>query len=218
MKETTRQKVDDLLVRYPKLAPLKADLERAVQVLCDCYHQGGKLLVCGNGGSAADSEHIVGELMKGFLKKREIRGVLAEKIRKAAPQSANYLLKGLQGALPAISLCNEVALNSAFANDQAPDLAFAQLVLGFGNAGDVLLGISTSGNSTNVLHAFEVAKAKGLKTLALTGATGGKIKAQSLADVVLCAPDSETYRIQEYHLPIYHMLCIAVEEEFFGEA
>ena len=138
-------------------------------------------------------------------------------MRAVCPDEADYFMENLQGALPALSMVNQVALNTAFANDQAPDLAFAQQLLGMGDAGDVLVAISTSGNSTNVIYALQMAKVKGVKTIALTGKSGGKIKSRQLADVCICVPDDETFRIQELHLPVYHMLCIAAENEFFGE-
>ena len=201
IKESTRAAVDALIARYSALEACRADLIKAVEVICASYRQGHKLLVCGNGGSAADAEHIVGELMKGFLLKRKIDDVMYAKMKKVCPAEA-------------ISLVDEIGLNTAFANDQAPDLSFAQQVLGIGNAGDVLLGISTSGNSTNVIYAVQMAKVRDVKSIVLTGRSGGKLK--PLADVAICVPDDETYRIQEYHLPVYHMLCIAVENEFFG--
>lgn len=218
VKASTMQAVDTLIQRYPKLSACEKDLRAAVELICESYRTAGhKLIVCGNGGSAADSEHIVGELMKGFLLPRKLEGELAEKIRKVCGEDANYFLDNLQGTLPALSLVNQVSLNTAFANDQAPDLSFAQQILGMGNEGDVLLAISTSGNSTNVIYALEMAKVKGVKTIALTGKKGGKIVANQLADVTICVPDDETYRIQELHLPVYHMLCIAAENEFFGK-
>ena len=217
VKKKTMQAVDVLLDRYPSLMACEASLRSAVEAVCDCYRNQGKLVVCGNGGSASDAEHVVGELMKGFLLPRKLGGEMAEKIRAAVPAHADYLLNNLQGALPALSLVNQVALNTAFANDQAPDLSFAQQILGMGNEDDVLLAISTSGNSTNVIYALELAKVKGMKSIALTGKSGGKIVEQKLADINICVPDDETYRIQELHLPVYHMLCIAAENEFFNE-
>ncbi len=215
MKQSTEQKIDDLIARYPALAPCRPSLHEATSALVECYAHGGKLLVCGNGGSAADAEHIVGELMKGFLLPRPLDDEMRGRLNDVAPERADYIAKNLQGTLAAISLVDAVALNTAFANDQAPDLSMAQQVLGLGNRGDTLLGISTSGNSKNVIYAMDVARAKGLTTIALTGESGGKLKAAS--QICVCAPSSETYKIQEYHLPIYHMLCIAVENEFFGE-
>ena len=217
IKETTLAAVDELIARYPALSVCREDLLVAVRLICDGYHGGHKLIVCGNGGSASDSEHIVGELMKGFLLSRKLGPEIAQKMQQVCPDEADYFLENLQGALPALSLVNQVALNTAFANDQAPDLSFAQQLLGMGNEGDVLLAISTSGNSTNVIYALQMAKVKGVKTIALTGKSGGKIQSRGLADVTIRVPDDETFRIQEYHLPVYHMLCIAAENEFFGE-
>ena len=213
-KASTLQKVDDLVSRFPALLSCKDSLVSAVETICGSYAGGHKLLACGNGGSAADAEHIVGELMKGFLLPRRLDGRMEACLEEACPEVANYFMENLQGALPAISLVNQVALNTAFANDQAPDLSFAQQVLGMGEAGDVLLAISTSGNSANVVYAVHMARAKGVKSIALTGESGGKLK--GLADISICVPERETYRIQEYHLPVYHMLCIAAENEFFS--
>ena len=217
IKESTKQAVYELIRRYPALSVCEADLLAAVEVICDSYRAGHKLIVCGNGGSASDAEHIVGELMKGFLLPRKLGKDMEAKMREVCPDEADYFMENLQGALPAMSMVNQVALNTAFANDQAPDLSFAQQLLGMGDAGDVLVAISTSGNSTNVIYALQMAKVKGVKTVALTGKSGGKIKSRSLAAVCLCVPDDETFRIQELHLPVYHMLCIAAENEFFGE-
>ena len=213
MKDSTKKTLDGLFVRYPALEACRAEIFAAAETICDAYRAGNKLLLCGNGGSAADAEHIVGELMKGFLKKRLLPEAAREKMKTAFPQDADYLYENLQGALPAISLVNSVALGTAFANDQAADLVFAQQVLGLGCEGDVLLAISTSGNSKNVLYAAETARVRGLKTIALTGRSGGKLK--PLADVTIAVPSDETYCIQEFHLPVYHALCIAAEEEFF---
>lgn len=213
MKEATKKALGVLFERYPVLEICRDDIFAAAEEICACYHAGGKLLLCGNGGSAADAEHIVGELMKGFLKKRPLSQTMREKIQTAFPQDADYFYDNLQGALPAVSLVNSVALGTAFANDQAADLVFAQQVLGLGREGDVLLAISTSGNSKNVLYAAKVARVQGLKTVALTGRSGGKLK--PVADITIAVPEDETYRIQELHLPIYHAICIAAEEEFF---
>ena len=220
MKESTYAAVDTLITRYPALAACAADVRAAVEALVDSYRAGGKLIVCGNGGSASDAEHIVGELMKGFLLPRHLGEDLLEKLHETCdvidPRMVDYFMQNLQGALPAISLPSQLAISTAFSNDQAPDLTFAQQVLGLGKSEDVLLGITTSGNSKNVLYAFRMAKALGLKTIALTGASGGKCVTGGYADITIKAPADETYMIQEYHLPIYHTLCIAVEEEFFG--
>ena len=220
MKESTYAAVDTLIARYPALAVCAADVRAAVETLVDSWRAGGKLIVCGNGGSASDAEHIVGELMKGFLLPRHLDEHILTKLHEACdatdPRTVDYFMQNLQGALPAISLPSQLAISTAFSNDQAPDLTFAQQVLGLGKPEDVLLGITTSGNSKNVLYAFRMAKALGLKTIALTGASGGKCMTGGYADITIKAPADETYMIQEYHLPIYHTLCIAVEEEFFG--
>ncbi|MFC2638972.1 MAG: SIS domain-containing protein [Mitsuokella sp.] len=216
VKESTLAAVPALIAHYAPLAACEKDLREAVIALCESYRAGHKLIVCGNGGSASDSEHIVGELMKGFLLPRRLDGRIAEKIRAVCPEEADYFLENLQGTLPALSLVNQVALGTAFANDQAPDLSFAQQILGMGEPGDVLLAISTSGNSKNVLYAIQMAHVRSMKVIALTGRTGGRIAERNLADIAIRVPSDETYRIQEYHLPVYHMLCIAAENEFFG--
>ncbi len=213
MKDATRKSLDVLFERHPALESCRSEIYAAAETLCGAFRAGGKLVVCGNGGSAADAEHIVGELMKGFLKKRPLPAPLREKMKSAFPEDADYLCENLQGALPALSLVNAVALGTAFANDQAADLVFAQQVLGVGRKGDALLAISTSGNSKNVVYAAKTARALGLRVVALTGRSGGKLK--DVADVTVAVPDDETYRIQELHLPVYHALCIAAEEEFF---
>ena len=219
IKESTYAAVDTLVARYPALDVCAAEVRAAVTALCECYHAGGKLIICGNGGSASDAEHIVGELMKGFLLPRHLDEEMLDKLHAACdakdPRAVDYFMRNLQGALPAISLPSQIAISTAFSNDQAPDLTFAQQVLGLGKPGDVLLGITTSGNSKNVIYAFEIAEALGMRTIALTGTPGGRVAADSLADIVIKAPSSETYVIQEYHLPIYHALCIAAEKEFF---
>ena len=217
VKASVSQKVDELMERYPVLAVCGKDLHEAAAMICESYRGGHKLIACGNGGSASDAEHIVGELMKGFLLPRRLDAAMEQKMRQVCPEEADYFMENLQGALPALSMVNQVALNTAFANDQAPDLSFAQQLLGMGDDGDVLLAISTSGNSTNVIYALQMAKVKGVRTIALTGKSGGKIKSRQLADVTICVPDDETFRIQELHLPVYHMLCIAAENEFFGD-
>ena len=217
VQQSTLAAVNQLLGRYPALQVCRQELLDAVTAICESYRSGHKLIACGNGGSAADAEHIVGELMKGFLLPRHLAPAMRARMQQVCPDEADYFMDNLQGALPALSMVNQVALNTAFANDQAPDLSFAQQLLGMGNAGDVLLAISTSGNSTNVIYALQMAKVKGVKTIALTGKSGGKLKSRALADVCICVPDDETFRIQELHLPVYHMLCIAAENEFFGD-
>lgn len=214
MRRSAKEVLKKLMERYPALTACEKDIEYATQMIIDCYRNGGKVLVCGNGGSASDALHIVGELMKSFVLPREIKEETQQAIRASFDADAEYLCKNLQGALPAIALVGETALQTAYANDVAPDLAFAQQVLGYGRAGDLLIGISTSGNSTNVIYAAEVARAVGMKTVSLTGQGGGKLSLVS--DCTVAVPEKETYCIQEYHLPIYHALCMAVEIEFFG--
>lgn len=215
MKEATKKALDGLFARYPVLAACRTDVFAAADTICASFRAGGKLIACGNGGSAADAEHIVGELMKGFLKKRRLPEKMRTRMKESFPQDADYLYENLQGALPALSLVNQVALGTAFANDQAADLVFAQQVMGIGRKGDVLLAISTSGNSKNVVYAALAARLQGVRTVALTGRSGGRLR--DVADIVVAVPDDETYRIQELHLPVYHALCIAAEEEFFGD-
>ncbi len=209
MKASVQAIFDELYTRYPALISCAADIEGAAALMIDSFRNGGKLLTCGNGGSASDAEHIVGELMKAFVLPRKLSKEMCDKL------GDEYLSSNLQGALPAVSMIGESALSTAYANDCAPDLAFAQQVLGLGREGDMLLGISTSGNSKNVVYAAKVARAQGLKVIMLTGEGGGKCAA--LADIAIRVPEKETFKVQEYHLPVYHALCLAIEEEFFGE-
>jgi len=212
LKNSTQQIIDNAIERYPELA--LCPVQVAVEEIVACYNRKNKLLVCGNGGSAADSLHIVGELMKGFVLTRKLNNNKKEKIKALFPETAQYFIDNLQEALPAISLVSEIALLTAYANDQATDLSFAQQVLGYGKAGDILIAISTSGNSKNVIFAAQMAKVQSMKVISLTGSTGGKLKA--LSNILINVPSEETYVIQEYHLPVYHALCAAVENEFFG--
>ncbi len=214
MKTKSLDYINLLCQRYPVLSECKDDIIKSTELLIETYSTGGKLLICGNGGSGADSEHIVGELMKGFVLPRHISKELADKI-KTTSSNADYLISNLQYGLPSISLVSHTALSTAFANDKAPDVCFAQQVLGYGKRGDSLLGISTSGNSKNVVYAFEVAKAIGVKTIALTGHKDSKLSA--IADITIKVPSTITYQIQELHLPVYHAICLALENEFFGE-
>ena len=196
-----------LIDRAPRLAPCAPEVERAFRTLCRCFETGHKLLLCGNGGSASDCEHFAGELLKGFCMKRPLA---ASARRRLTPE----LAEGLQGALPAIPLTGFPALSTAFANDVDPHLVFAQLVWGLGQPGDVLLGISTSGNALNVCRAAEAARARRMPVIALTGSTGGNLR--RLADVCVCAPGADTAEVQQHHLPVYHALSLMLEEEFFG--
>lgn len=188
-----------------------------MDTICEGYRGGGKLIICGNGGSAADAMHIVGEMMKSFMLPRKIadcRPEFVDKAQELFPADVEYFKANLQGALPTVSLVGETSLLTAFANDVTPNLVFAQQIFGLGRSGDVLLAISTSGNSDNVLFAVEVAKIMGLKVVAMTGRRGGRLRHQS--DVAICVPADLSHTIQEFHLPIYHMLCLAAENEFFG--
>ena len=191
-----------LMIRCPALEVCAEDITRAYELLKGCYKNGGKLLVCGNGGSCADSAHIVGELMKGFLLKRKIPG-------------AKGALAHLQGALPAIDLTAQSGLISAFANDEDADYVYAQQVFGYSNGHpyDALLGLSTSGDSANVVHAAETAKELGIAAIAVTGERESRLS--ELCDVCIRLPASDTFRIQEYTMPVYHFLCAALEAEFF---
>lgn len=212
MKEKTKDIFNCLYMNFPALKGYAGEIETAFSILSESYRQGNKVLVCGNGGSAADSEHIVGELMKGFRLKRPLPAKLREKMEREfqGVDLADYL----QEALPAISLTSQSALMTAFNNDVSPDTVFAQQVLGYGKRGDVLIGITTSGNSRNVINAVKVAKVLGMNTIGVTGAGGGILG--NLCDVTIAVPERETYRIQELHLPVYHALCAAVENERFG--
>lgn len=206
--------IDVLVERYPSLESAKNDIVAAYLLLEESYKNGGKLLVAGNGGSAADAEHIVGELMKGFKLPRKPEADFAEKLVEENQELGSVLAENLQGALPAIALDGHPALSTAYMNDCEPLLCFAQQVNGYGKSGDVFLGISTSGNSKNVLYAATTAHAKGMKVIGLTGAKDSKLK--DMSDVCIKAPQTETYMIQELHLPIYHCLCLMLEDQFFA--
>lgn len=212
MKEKVKTVLNELLERYPSLAEQKENIIAAYEILKDCYSRGNKLLVCGNGGSAADSEHIVGELMKKFKKQRKIQKSVYDELV-AFGDDGKRLADVLEGALPAISLTSHIALSTAFANDKEPSAVFAQQVYALGRRGDTLICISTSGNSENCYLAAITAKAKGIKVASLTGKNESKLSAVS--DITIFAPETETFKVQEYHLPIYHALCAILEEEFF---
>ena len=203
-----------LVERYPSLETANEDIIAVYLLMEESYENGGKLLVAGNGGSAADAEHIVGELMKGFKLPRKPEADFAEKLVEENQELGAVLAENLQGALPAIALDGHPALSTAYMNDCEPLLCFAQQVNGYGKSGDVFLGISTSGNSKNVLFAATTAHAKGMKVIGLTGAKDSKLK--DMSDVCIKAPQTETYMIQELHLPIYHCLCLMLEDRFFA--
>ncbi len=207
--------LNQLFQNYPRLNPCADEIRRAHDALVASYIRGGTLLVCGNGGSAADADHIVGELMKGFMKKRPVNKKVREGLNSLDAEVSNYLCKNLQQPLPAISLGSQPALQTAFSNDVAPDLSFAQSVLGYGREGDVFLGISTSGDSRNVYYAACTAKTRGLTVVGLTGEDGGRLK--EICDIVIQVPATSTPVVQELHLPVYHALCAAVEAHFFDE-
>ncbi len=207
--------INELIERYPSLSVCEKQIREAAEIIINSYKAGGKLLVAGNGGSAADSDHITGELLKSFVKKRTPGQDFLKKLADIDSDTGSYLSDKLQGSLPAVALTNNSALMTASLNDVDGNVLFAQQVMGFGKKEDVFFGISTSGNSKDIIYAAVVAKALGLKTIALTGKKGGKIK--DLADCVIIVPQDETFKIQELHLPVYHALCLTVEEYFWKE-
>lgn len=213
MKKSVEAHIRTLLQRYPELESVKKSIGEAFDVLAECYEKQGKLLVAGNGGSAADSEHIVGELMKSFVLDRRVEPGFASALRSVDATLGEALSNHLQGALPAIALDGHLALTTAYMNDCEPLLCFAQQLYGYGKTGDVFLGISTSGNSKNILYAAVTARAKGMKVIGLTGEKESRLSA--ISDVCIRVPQLETYKVQELHLPIYHCLCLMLEEHFF---
>lgn len=215
MEEKIAKILDDLAERYPVLSDIKGQIADAYGIMKECYDHDGKLLIAGNGGSCADADHIVGELMKTFIKRRPVGEELRRRLIDADPENGNILADKLGMSLMALSLSNQQTLNTAFSNDVDGDYIYAQQILGYGRPGDVYLAISTSGNSRNILHAVPVAKALGIKVIGLTGRSGGKLKKE--ADAAILAPADETYKIQELHLPIYHALCLMLEETYFEE-
>lgn len=204
---------NNLIKRYPVLESSRNDIYNAYKILEECYQNGKKLLIAGNGGSAADAEHIVGELMKGFVKPRKLSEDLQNELKSVDSVKGAMLAEKLQRTLPALSLSTNLSLSTAFLNDVDGQLILAQQVNGYGEAGDVFLGISTSGNAVNINYAAIAARAKGLKCIALTGKNGGELKGR--VDVAIVVNETETYKIQELHLPIYHALCLMLEERFF---
>lgn len=212
-KEREMQYLEELVLRYPVLEDIKENILEAYEIIRDCYEAGGKLLIAGNGGSCADSEHIVGELMKGFVKRRPVPEELAKALKQTDPERGEELAGKLQGGLPAIALTGHTALSTAFANDVEGTLSYAQQLYGYGQKGDVFMGISTSGNSESVMYAAVAAKALGMKVIGLTGKDGGALG--RISDGAVIVPARETYKIQELHLPIYHTLCLMLEEHFY---
>lgn len=215
MKTEIYKHIEVLVNRYPVLNSVKDEIVEAYFLLVESYKNEGKLLIAGNGGSAADAEHIVGELMKGFKLPRKLNENFTDKLISENEELGTVLAESLPGALPAIALDGHPALSTAYMNDCEPLLCFAQQVNGYGKAGDVFLGISTSGNSKNILYAATTAHAKGMKVIGLTGAKDSKLT--QMSDVCIKVPQTETYMIQELHLPVYHCLCLMLEDEFFGE-
>lgn len=207
--------IDLLISRYPALGVVRLDIINAYLTMEECYAHDGKLLIAGNGGSAADSEHIAGELMKRFKTPRPVTAEFAEKLRSIDSKRGEYLAKNLECGLMAIPLVAHEALTTAYINDVDGLGVFAQQLFGYGRPGDVFLGISTSGNSKNVMNATVVARALGIKVIGLTGSKGGELA--TVADVCVKVPSDETYMIQEFHLPIYHCWCLMLEERFFGK-
>ena len=205
--------LQQLISRFPQLKPVSNDIKAAFDIMVKIFSGGGKLLIAGNGGSAADAEHIVGELMKSFVKKRPLPGSFILNLEKIDSEIAQYLTPRLQSGLPAIALSGHNSLNTAVVNDIDGNIIFAQQVLGYGKEEDVFLGISTSGNSKNIIYAAAAAKAKNLKVIVLSGGSGGRLL--NLADVSIVVPETETYKVQELHMPVYHCLCLMLEDHFF---
>lgn len=206
--------MNDIFERYPELSVCIESMLKAVEMMCETYHSGGKILVCGNGGSCADSEHIVGELMKSFTLPRGIPSEDKEKLSSLLGDESKIFEENLQRGVPAFSLCSQSGVMTAYNNDVNPDMVYAQLLYACGRNEDMLIGISTSGNSKNVVNAVKTAKAFGIKSLCLTGSK--KCIIDDFADCVIKVPETETYKIQELHLPVYHYLCLETEKKLFG--
>ena len=206
---------DDLQASYPDLVPAIDSIRDACDLIVSSYINGGKVLTCGNGGSAADAEHIVGELLKSFEKKRPLSDEIITKIRSGCPELEGQFAEYLQMPLPAIALTAHLAFSTAFGNDVDPAFVFAQQLLGLGRAGDILIGLTTSGDSKNVVLATNLAKALGIKSIGLTGSGGGALL--DICDICIRVPATRTYRVQEYHVAVYHAVCRAVEDSFFGD-
>ena len=207
--------MSELYSRYPQLTECEESISKALEMFIETYKNGGKILIGGNGGSCADSEHIVGELMKGFMLKRPVGCEFEDNLKACGFEDAEFLCKNLQGALPAISLPSQTAILSAFINDVSPEMMYAQMVYGYATEKDLLVCLSTSGNSKNLVHAAKIAKAKGTRVLSMTGQKDSLLS--QLSDVTIKVPETETYKIQELHLPVYHHLCAMCESEFFEE-
>jgi len=215
LEERLYKYINTLIERYPKLEGVRQSIIDAYLIMEECYENGGKLLIAGNGGSAADSEHIAGELMKRFKIQRPVGDEYAQRLMEIDSERGRELAKNLECSLMAIPLVAHEALSTAYINDVDGYGVFAQQLFGFGRKGDVFLGISTSGNSKNIMNATVVARASGIKVIGLTGANGGELA--MVADAAVKVPETETYMIQELHLPIYHCWCLMLEDRFFGK-
>ena len=206
--------VDELILRYPQLKDISYKIEEAAERLIRCYQNGNKVLICGNGGSSSDSDHIAGELLKGFEQRRPLDESVRKLLESVSGERGAYLADKLQTGLPAISLSAHTGVVTAVVNDIDASLIYAQQVIAFGRPGDVLLGISTSGNALDVIDAAVTARAKEMTVIGLTGETGGKLK--SFCDIILNVPEKRTSYVQELHLPVYHTICMIIENYFFG--
>ena len=215
MKTSTNKIFKDLFTRFSEINHLENQIKQAVKLIVTAKKNQNKILVCGNGGSCTDAEHISGELNKSFILKREIPEALYKKIKEVFPNDADMFLQNLQQGVPTISLPSLVATNTAYNNDNLPQLTYAQLVYSLSSQGDILICLSTSGNSLNVVNAAKIAKVLGVKVISLTGRTGGKLK--EFSDILINVSEEMCYRVQELHVPIYHTICMAVESELFGE-
>ncbi|MEN8226755.1 MAG: SIS domain-containing protein [Bacteroidota bacterium] len=211
--ESMDKSLEKMIRRYPALESCKEDIEKACSAVIDCYSNNGKLLLCGNGGSCADADHMVGELMKSFERKRPLPEDSKKSLQSVSAERGGYMADRLQNALPAISLCAHTSLLTAISNDMDANLIYAQQIVGFGRAGDLLIAISTSGNSQNIVDAVITAKARGLTVIGLTGQSGGEMK--QYCDIAICVPSKSTPEVQEFHLPVYHTICEIVENRFF---
>ncbi len=211
----TNNHLDILCQRYPVLSGLKGSIADASKMIMKCYSGGGKLLVCGNGGSSADAEHFTAELMKSFEKERPLDQSLIDRLYEISSSRGGFLGEKLNHALPAISLSSNTALSTAISNDTGPSLVFAQQIIGYGNEGDILIGLSTSGNSANVIDACITAKALNLNVIGMTGHTGGKMK--QYCDLIINVPETRTAWVQELCMPVLHTICIIVEDYFYGK-
>ena len=213
MKSSTLRLLDELIARYPALSCVCEPTERAAEAICRSYRNDGKVLICGNGGSASDAEHIVGELMKSFVAERPLPEAHVEMFRRSGFDDWQDLVCSLEMAVPAVALTGHPSLSTAIINDTDPTMVYAQQVYAYGRPEDVLIGLSTSGNARNVCNALKVARVMGLTTIGLTGSAACQF--DDLCGVLIKAPERETYRVQEYHLPIYHTICLMVEHELF---